>query len=98
MPCAICRLLAHPRARRLCSCPRNNHHNNHYKPSLRRWNIGEAKGGGMKDLGAGEWNSYVCLEAALIGKPMTLPPANSWTAGQTFVAAAEVPAIEKKKK
>ena len=117
-------------------------------PDAVTWNIGEAKGGGMKDLGAGEWDSYVCLEvrmavwrmpcggcrvadaarsverssaplllachapsaltspmleplrgqAALIGKSMSLPPANSWTAGQTFVAAAEVPAVDKKKK
>ena len=37
-------------------------------------------------------------QAALIGKSMSLPPANSWTAGQTFVAAAEVPAVDKKKK
>ena len=34
-------------------------------PDAVTWNIGEAKGGGMKDLGAGEWDSYVCLEVRM---------------------------------
>lgn len=48
------------------------------------WNIGEARAGGLKDLGAGEWENYVCYEAATIGKPAKLAKGASWTAGQTF--------------
>ena len=57
------------------------------------WNIGEAKAGGLKDRGAGEWKQYVCLEAAAIGKPVKVEPKASWAAGQTFtaMAAADVP-------
>jgi len=48
------------------------------------WNIGAERAGGLKDLGAGEWQNYVCYEAAKIGKPAKLGPKTSWTAGQTF--------------
>ena len=37
------------------------------------WNIGEAKSAEMKDLGAGEWRKYVCVEAAQIGSPVKVP-------------------------
>jgi D-hexose-6-phosphate mutarotase len=26
------------------------------------WNIGSERAGGLKDLGAGEWENYVCCE------------------------------------
>lgn len=57
------------------------------------WNIGNAAAGGIKDMGNGEWKQYVCYEAAVIGSPAVVPPASSWTAGQTFtrIAASEVP-------
>jgi len=48
------------------------------------WNIGAARAGGLKDLGDGEWEDYVCYEAAAIAKPVKLAPKSSWTAGQTF--------------
>jgi len=48
------------------------------------WNIGDARAGGLKDLGKGEWEHYVCYEAATIGTPAKLAPKTSWTAGQTF--------------
>ena len=57
--------------------------------AVHSWNIGEAKAGSLKDLGAGEWQKYVCLEAGLIGKPLSLAPKCSWTGGQTFTAIAQ---------
>ena len=67
-------------------------------PDAVAWNIGEGKAGGLKDLGAGEWKKYVCLEAALIGKPYALAPSTSYCAGQTFTAGAALPDAKKKKK
>ncbi len=57
------------------------------------WNIGEERAPGIGDLAAGEWQRYVCYEAAAIGKPVKLAPSSSWRAGQTFFAikASEVP-------
>ena len=66
-------------------------------PDAVTWNIGGDKAASIKDLGEGEWSKYVCLEAGLIGKPHTLPPSNSYTAGQTFIAGVEVPKLEVKK-
>ena len=66
-------------------------------PDAVTWNIGGDKAPSIKDLGEGEWCKYVCLEAGLIGKPFTLPPSASHTAGQTFVAGVEAPPLEKKK-
>lgn len=66
-------------------------------PDAVTWNIGSDKAPSIKDLGEGEWCKYVCLEAGLIGKPLTLPPSASHTAGQTFVAGVEAPPLEKKK-
>lgn len=48
------------------------------------WNIGAARSSGLKDLGAGEWQRYICYEAGAIGSPVALAPKTSWTAGQTF--------------
>ena len=67
-------------------------------PDAVAWNIGGAKAGTLKDLAPGEWERYVCLEAALIGKPLKLEPKCSYAAGQTFTAGAELPAPDKKKK
>ena len=57
------------------------------------WNIGERRAGELKDLGPGEWKSYVCYEAATIAKPVKLAPNMSWTGGQTFtrLASSAVP-------
>ena len=48
------------------------------------WNIGKERAGGLKDLGAGEWEKYVCYEAATIAKPVKVAKGASWTGGQTF--------------
>lgn len=50
------------------------------------WNIGETLGAGMNDLGAGEWKSYVCVEAAAVGTPITVEPGTSWNGSQVLVA------------
>lgn len=50
------------------------------------WNIGEEKAHGLKDLGEGEWDKYVCIESAVIGKPVKLEPMRSWLAGVSYTA------------
>ena len=60
--------------------------------------IGGEKAPTFKDLAPGEWKKYVCLEAALIGKPYALAPSTSYCAGQTFTAGAALPDAKKKKK
>ena len=55
------------------------------------WNIGAAKAPTLKDLAPGEWERYVCLEAAVVAKPVKLPPKASYAAGQTFTAGAALP-------
>jgi len=48
------------------------------------WNIGDAKAGTLKDLGPGEWQRYVCVEAAAIGGKVTVAPGAKWEARQVF--------------
>ena len=67
-------------------------------PDAVTWNIGGEKAPTLKDLAPGEWKKYVCLEAALIGKPYALAPSTSYCAGQTFTAGAALPDAKKKKK
>ena len=63
-------------------------------PDAVAWNIGKAKAPTLKDLD--NFEKYVCLEAGLIGKPYSLPPNASYTAGQTFTAGVEMPKGKKK--
>ena len=58
------------------------------------WNIGEKRASSLSDLGKGEWDKYVCLEAAQIGKPVKLAPSASWAGGQTFKAMTAAAAVE----
>ena len=51
------------------------------------WNLGEAKAPSMADLGEGEWQRYVCLEAAAVGKKVALLPGECVTASQTLAAS-----------
>ncbi|KAG8470377.1 hypothetical protein KFE25_008798 [Diacronema lutheri] len=51
------------------------------------WNIGADKATSLADLGAGEWQQYVCIESALIDKPVKLEPHMSWTAGVSYALA-----------
>ena len=61
------------------------------------WNIGGEKAPSLKDMAAGEWERYVCVEAAIVNKPVKLPPQGSYYAGQTFSAAAAPPPAAQKK-
>jgi len=62
-------------------------------PDAVTWNIGKSRASSLADLD--DYSKYVCLEAACIGKPVVLPPSNSWTAGQTFtVMSAAAAATE----
>jgi len=53
----------------------------------------------LADLTAGQWENYVCYEAATIGAPAKLAPKASWIAGQTFsrlpLSALPTPACTK---
>ncbi|KAJ1633702.1 aldose 1-epimerase [Pavlovales sp. CCMP2436] len=51
------------------------------------WNIGAEKAGTLNDLGAGEWQRYLCIESALIGRPIKLDAKCSWTAGVSYTVA-----------
>ncbi|XP_076923688.1 putative glucose-6-phosphate 1-epimerase [Bidens hawaiensis] len=42
------------------------------------WNPGETKAKTIVDLGEGEYKYMVCVEAAAIGKPVTLKPGEEW--------------------
>ena len=66
-------------------------------PDAVTWNIGGAKAGSLKDLAPGEWEKYVCLEAAIVAKPRTLQPQASFAAGQTFTAGVDAPKEVQKK-
>ena len=49
------------------------------------WNIGPEKAAGLTDLGAGEWERYVCVEAAQL-RPTVVSPGGRWSGGQLLVA------------
>ena len=67
-------------------------------PDAVAWNLGKDKAPSMKDLGPGEWEKYVCLEAGAIGKPVTVAPHCSFTAAQTMTAGAALPVEKTEKK
>ena len=52
------------------------------------WNLGAAKAPSMSDLGEGEWQRYVCLEAGAVGVPVSVAPGAAWEGSQTFEIAA----------
>ena len=54
-------------------------------PDVVVWNIGEKLGAEMKDLGDGEWMSYVCIEAAAVERSITLDPGSTWHGSQLLV-------------
>lgn len=51
------------------------------------WNIGAEKASTLADLGAGEWQQFVCVESAVIGKPVMLEPRMSWMGGVSYTVA-----------
>jgi glucose-6-phosphate 1-epimerase len=49
------------------------------------WNIGPELETSLRDLGSGEWKSYVCVEAAVL-QPTLLGSGERWNATQCLVA------------
>lgn len=50
------------------------------------WNPGPEKAADLKDLPDDDWKKFVCLEAALIDPPISLPPGESWRGAQILHA------------
>lgn len=50
------------------------------------WNPGEEKAAALADLPPGGFRHFVCLEAGVIGEPVTLEPGGSWWGRQTLLA------------
>jgi len=48
------------------------------------WNPGPAKAAAMADLPDDGWLQMLCVEAAVIGKPVLLSPGQEWVARQSF--------------
>lgn len=63
-------------------------------PDLVMWNLGKAKAPTMADLGEGEWQHYLCLEAGAVSKPVSLEPGATWSAAQTFQITPQCTPIE----
>ena len=50
------------------------------------WNPGPAGAARMADLPDGDWQHFLCVEAAAIGRPVNLAPGQEWIARQGFDA------------
>lgn len=50
------------------------------------WNPGEAKASGLADLDEDGWRRFVCIESAVIGRPVTLNPGAVWRGRQVLIA------------
>lgn len=48
------------------------------------WNPGPTNSAALPDLGPDGYRSFLCVEAALIGKPVRLSPEESWQGTQTL--------------
>ncbi|NKF21506.1 D-hexose-6-phosphate mutarotase [Solimonas marina] len=48
------------------------------------WNPGAEKADALTDLDADGWRQMLCVEAAVIGVPVTLDPGAQWSAAQTL--------------
>ncbi len=55
------------------------------------WNIGEAKAAGLSDLGVGQWRNYVCVEAAVVERPVSLDPGARWRGSQILTSPLRQP-------
>jgi glucose-6-phosphate 1-epimerase len=54
-------------------------------PDVVVWNPGPTKCAGFADLPADAWQRFVCVEAGAIGKPVVVPPGESWFGRQTLL-------------
>ena len=50
------------------------------------WNPGPAKAAALTDLPDADWQRFLCVEAAAIGRPVALAPGQQWVARQGFEA------------
>lgn len=50
------------------------------------WNPGAKRGASLSDLEPGGWLRMLCVEAAVIGSPVTLEPGERWTGQQMLTA------------
>ncbi len=50
------------------------------------WNPGPAGAAKMDDMPAADWQTMLCVEAARVIDPVTLPPGEEWAGMQTFIA------------
>jgi len=50
------------------------------------WNPGPAKAGQLNDMPDDDWLKMLCVEAARVIAPVTLPPGEEWAGMQTLVA------------
>ena len=50
------------------------------------WNPGPEKGAALADLEDGGYRRMLCVEAAVIGKPIHLAPGEAWRGSQTLIA------------
>jgi len=55
-------------------------------PDVVVWNPGEAGAAQLADLAPDEHRRFLCVEAALIGEPVTLAPGEQWWGRQTLIA------------
>jgi glucose-6-phosphate 1-epimerase len=49
------------------------------------WNPGAEKCAQLADMPAEDWRNMLCVEAALINEPVTLPPGEEWSGMQTLI-------------
>ena len=50
------------------------------------WNPGQEKAALLNDLPADDWQKMLCVEAARVIDPVTLPPGEEWAGMQTLIA------------
>jgi glucose-6-phosphate 1-epimerase len=50
------------------------------------WNPGPQKAAQLGDMPAADWQKMLCVEAARVIDPVTLPPGEEWAGMQTFIA------------
>jgi len=50
------------------------------------WNPGPQKAAQLDDLPEGDWQKMLCVEAARVIDPVTLPPGEEWAGMQTLIA------------
>jgi glucose-6-phosphate 1-epimerase len=56
-------------------------------PDVVVWNPGPERGAALADLEPDGWQRMLCVEAAVVGTPVRLAPAERWEGSQTLVAA-----------